>query len=135
MGKAAQSQVRNAAARLLQTTFRGHRMRRVAKQRWAALRTLQAHARGHAARLCVKEMRRQRAGRIIATACCTMLARQKLHCKRMVQMRRCRVQYLANRAHVVRLQAWWRSSVKRRRFRTLPKDPRCSEGLAWPCRT
>jgi len=127
--KAAQSKVRNAASTKIQARYRAHRERRTVLRRWVALRTLQAHARGRAARLSVRELRRERAGAKIVMACRTLLVRDDFRRMRLVakaaqswtRMRRCQVQFSMTRKSLVKLQAWWRSSVKRRRWRTLPK--------------
>eukprot|EP00439_Symbiodinium_sp_Y106_P085130 s629_g27.t1 len=130
--RVAQALARAAACTRLQARYRGNSARQRAAVRRRAVKALQAAWRGVALRRRLKEERRARAASLIVAGFSTLVARRRLRCVRfvctalqsLVRMRACRKEFARLRQATCRIQAWWRSWLRRRRMRELPKHLR-----------
>lgn len=130
--RVAQALARAAACTRLQARYRGNSARQQAAVRRRAVKALQAAYRGFRLRRRLKEERRARAASLIVAGLSTLVARRRLGCVRyvptalqsLVRMRACRKEFARLRQATCRIQAWWRSWLRRRRMRELPKHLR-----------
>ena len=103
--------------------------RSLAAKRLRAVLVFQAHGRGSAVRRRLAAERQSRAASLIAAGLLTLMARRRLHCVRfvcetlqsLVRMKACRKDFLELRQATCKIQSWWRSWLRRRRMRELPK--------------